>query len=164
MEKNVKLQKDRGCQTKTDQILADYQEFASSAIECHDEGFESAMTIMTLPERMRCFFQTSNHIERLNQELKWRSCVIGIIPNEAPLIRLIESVLIEQNGIIQARKAIFSKDSYQKLLRSDVRSHLHLIAEEQAALLAAELSKVISEGNLHTNLDLTHPCLFLPYT
>ena len=44
---------------------------------------------------------------------------------------------MEQNSISQARKAIFSKESYQNLLKSDVRSHLHLIAEEQAALLAA---------------------------
>ena len=44
---------------------------------------------------------------------------------------------MEQNSISQARKAIFSKESYQNLLKSDVRSHLHLIAEEHAALLAA---------------------------
>ena len=118
---------------KRDQILADYQEYASSAMECLDEGFESAMTIMTLPKGMRRFFRTSNHIERLNR----RSGVIGIFPNEASLIRLMGSVLMEQNCISQARKAIFSKESYQKLLKSDVRNHLHLIAEEQAALLAA---------------------------
>ena len=91
------------------------------------------MTVMTLPEGMRRFFRTSNHIERLNR----RSGVIGIFPNEASLIRLMGSVLMEQNCISQARKAIFSKESYQKLLKSDVRNHLHLIAEEQAALLAA---------------------------
>lgn len=122
---------------KRDQILADYQEYASSAMECLDEGFESAMTIMTLPKGMRRFFRTSNHIERLNRELKRRSGVVGIFPNEASLIRLMESFLMEQNSISQARKAIFSKESYQRLLKSDVRNHLHLIPEEQAALLAA---------------------------
>lgn len=122
---------------KRDQVLADYRESASSAMECLDEGFENAMTVMTLPEGMRRFFRTSNHIERLNRELKRRSDVIGIFPNEASLIRRMGSVLIEQNSVSQARKAIFSKDSYQKLLGSDVRDHLHLIAKKQAALLAA---------------------------
>lgn len=79
----------------------------------------------------------ANHIERLNRELKRRSGVIGIFPNEASLIRLMGSFLMEQNSISQARKAIFSKESYQKLLKSDARNHLHQIAEEQAALLAA---------------------------
>nr|WP_242822910.1 transposase [Clostridium sp. SY8519] len=73
---------------KRDQILADYQESASSAMECLNEGFESAMTVMTLPEGIRRFFRTSNHIERLNRELKRRSGVIGIFSNEASLIRL----------------------------------------------------------------------------
>lgn len=113
---------------KRNQILVDYRGSASSAMECLDEGFESAMTVMTLPEGMRRFFRTSNHIERLNRELKRRSGVIGIFPNEASLIRLMESVLIEQNSISQARKAIFGRESYQKLLESDVRNHLHLIA------------------------------------
>lgn len=122
---------------KRDQVLADYRESASSAMEYLDEGFENAMTVMTLPEGMRHFFRTSNHIERLNRELKRRSGVIGIFPNEASPIRLMGSVLIEQNSVSQARKAIFSKDSYQKLLGSDVRDHLHLIAKKQAALLAA---------------------------
>ena len=63
---------------KRDQILADYQESTLSAMECLDEGFESAMTVMTLPEGMRRFFRTSNHTERLNRELKRRSDSIVI--------------------------------------------------------------------------------------
>ena len=122
---------------KRDQVLADYHESVLSAMECLDEGFERAMTVMTLPGGMRHFFWTSNHIERLNRELKRCSGVIGIFPNEASLNWLIGSVPMEQNSISQARKSIFSKESYRNLLKSDVRSHLYLIAEEQAALLAA---------------------------
>ena len=64
-------------------------------MECLDEGFEGAMTVMTRPEGMRRFFRTSNHIERLKRELKRRSGVIGIFPNEASLIRLMGSVLMK---------------------------------------------------------------------
>ena len=106
-------------------------------MSCLDDGFESSMTVMTLPLGMRKFFRTSNHIERLNKELKRRSKVIGIFPNEDSLIRLMGSVLIEQNSISQSRKAIFSQQAYQNLLGSDAKDQFHRIAEEQASLLAA---------------------------
>ena len=113
---------------KRDSILADYSDDAESAMKCMDESFESAMTVMQLPIGMRRFFRTSNHIERLNKELKRRSKVIGIFPNEESLVRLIGSVLIEQNSILQNNKSIFSSSSYQSLLSSDVRNQLQLIA------------------------------------
>ena len=122
---------------KRSQIITDYQDVAKEAMSCLDEGFESAMTVMTLPSGMRKYYRTSNHIERLNKELKRRSKVIGIFPNENSLIRLMGSVLIEQNSISQARKSIFGEDAYQKLLESNVREELHHIAEEQTALLSA---------------------------
>lgn len=122
---------------RKDQIIKDYQDVAETAMACLEEGFESAMTIMQLPAGMQRFFRTSNHIERLNKELKRRSNVIGTFPNEASLIRLMGAVLIEQNNLCQARKAIFSKESYQALVQSNIRDIMHVIAEEQTALLAA---------------------------
>ena len=76
-----------------DRIIEDYREVAESAMECLDEGFESAMTVMLLPAGLRRFFRTSNHIERLNRELKRRSKVIRIFPNEESLLRLMGSGL-----------------------------------------------------------------------
>ena len=67
---------------------------------CLDEGFESAMTVMALPAGLRRFCRTSNHIERLNRELKRRSSVIGIFPNEESLVRTMGAVLIEESLII----------------------------------------------------------------
>lgn len=120
-----------------ERIYTDYKDVAESAMICLDEGFESSMTVMTLPKGLRRFFRTSNHIERLNKELKRRSRVIGIFPNEASLLRLMGSVLIERNSICQVQKAVFSDKTYQELIGSDIRQKLHLIAEEQTALLAA---------------------------
>ena len=122
---------------KRDEIIEEYRDVAESAMVCLDEGFESAMTVMTLPDWMRKYFRTSNHIERLNRELKRRSTVIGIFPNEASLLRLIGSVLIEQNTLGQTHKAIFSPESYQNLLSSNLREILQHVAEEQAALMVA---------------------------
>lgn len=122
---------------KKDQIIQEYQDVAETAMSCLDEGFESAMTAMILPLGMQRFFRTSNAVERLNKELKRRSQVIGIFPNEESLIRLMGSVLIEQNSLSQSGKVIFKKESYEALLTSDVQEKLLVIAKEQATMLAA---------------------------
>lgn len=120
-----------------DRILDDYRDVAESAMNCLEEGFESAMTIMALPKHLRRYYRTSNHIERLNKELKRRSKVIGIFPNEDSLLRLMGSVLIEQNDLLQVKKAIFSPKTYAELVQSEVLGNLVKIAGEQRLLQAA---------------------------
>ena len=122
---------------KRDEIIDSYGDVAESAIKCLEDGFESSMTVMELPEHLRKFFRTSNHIERLNKELKRRSSAIGIFPNEASLLRLMGSVLMERNEVIQNTKAIFSAETYAKLMHSDTPAKLVVIAGEQQRLLAA---------------------------
>ena len=104
---------------------------------CLDEGFESSMTVMLLPAWLRRFYRTSNQIERLNKELKRRSKVIGVFPNEDSVLRLMGSVLMERHDAMLAGRAVFSKDSLSALLKSDIPAKLIVIAEEQRRLRAA---------------------------
>ncbi|MCR4573815.1 MAG: IS256 family transposase, partial [Lentisphaeria bacterium] len=55
-----------------DRIMEDYQDVAEAAVSCLDNGFESSMTVMLLPVGLRRYYRTSNHVERLNKELKRR--------------------------------------------------------------------------------------------
>lgn len=120
-----------------DRIIEDYRDVAESAVACLDEGFESAMTVMLLPAWLRRFYRTSNQIERLNKELKRRSKVIGVFPNEDSVLRLMGSVLMERHDAMLAGRAVFSKDSLSALLKSDIPAKLIVIAEEQRQLRAA---------------------------
>lgn len=120
-----------------DRIMEDYRDVAESAMACLDEGFESAMTVMLLPAWLRRYYRTSNQIERLNKELKRRSKVIGVFPNEDSILRLMGSVLIEHHDVMLAGRAVFSKESLALLLKSDVPAKLIVIAEEQRQLRAA---------------------------
>ena len=63
---------------KRDSILQDYEDVAPGAMECLDLGFESAVTVFCFPESVRKVVRTSNHIERINRELKRRSAAIGV--------------------------------------------------------------------------------------
>ena len=120
-----------------DRIMEDYRDVAEPAVTCLDEGFESAMTVMLLPAWLRRFYRTSNQIERLNKELKRRSKVIGVFPNEDSVLRLMGSVLMERHDAIQAGRAVFSKESLVSLMNSDVPAKLIVIAEKQRHLRAA---------------------------
>lgn len=127
----------KAARKKKDEIIADYKDIAESAMTCLDEGFESAMTVMSLPHYWRKYFRTSNHIERINKELKRRSRVIGIFPNEESLIRLMGSVLIELNSGLNTRRSIFTNKTYKELISSDIPIKLTKIAVEQKNLLVA---------------------------
>lgn len=122
--------------TKRDSIIDEYSEVASKAMECLDNGFEDVMTVMALPETFRKYLRTSNHLERLNKELKRRSNAIGVFPNEASLNRIIGSVLIELNDMYMVERKI-QLNKKQKAMLDACTSELILIAKEQQRLLAA---------------------------
>ena len=92
---------------------------------------------MILSKHLRRYFRTSNHLERLNRELKRRSKVIGVFANAESLLRLMGSVLLEHHEALQASRAVFSHEGYRAIVQSDIPSRLAHIAAEQKNLLAA---------------------------
>ena len=121
---------------KCDSIIDEYADVAPKAMECLDNGFEDVMAIMVLPEPFRKYIRTTNHLERLNKELKRRSNVIGVFPNEASLNRIIGSVLIELNDAYMVERRIQLSQKQMELL-DKCTSELIMLAKEQQKLLAA---------------------------
>jgi transposase-like protein len=52
---------------------------------------------MGFPKEHRAKIHSTNPIERLNAEIKRRTDVISIFPNEAAIRRLVGAILFEQN-------------------------------------------------------------------
>ena len=62
-----------------------------------DEAEADVLAYMQLPAQHRAKIHSTNPLERLNGEIKRRSDVVGIFPNEAAVVRLIGALLLEQN-------------------------------------------------------------------
>ena len=62
-----------------------------------DEAEVDVFAFMTFPKEHWDKISSTNPIERLNGEIKRRSNVVGIFPNEDAIVRLIGAILVEQN-------------------------------------------------------------------
>lgn len=77
---------------------------------------EELLAFMAFPKEHWSKLRSTNPLERVNREIGRRSDVVGIYPNDAALLRLAGSLLIEQNDEWLVGRRYLSEESLQAVL------------------------------------------------
>jgi transposase-like protein len=85
-----------------------------------DEAEADVLAYMSFPKEHRAKLHSTNPLERVNGEVKRRTEVVGIFPNEAAITRLVGAILLEQNDEWSVQRARYMTLETIAPLRDDL--------------------------------------------
>lgn len=81
-----------------------YAKTASKLATWLETAIPEGLTVFSLPAAHRTRLRTVNALERLNQEIRRRTRVVGVFPNEASCLRLVRALAMETSDEWEAGK------------------------------------------------------------
>lgn len=85
-----------------------YEKSASRLANWMEQNLPEGLMVFSFPSAHRRLIRTTNGVERLNREIKRRTRVVGIFPNEAACLRLVSAVLMETSDEWEAGRVYLS--------------------------------------------------------
>jgi transposase-like protein len=96
-------------------VVARLERVAPKVAGLLEEAEPDLLAFLDFPQEHRTKLRSTNPLERVNREIARRSDVVGIYPNDASLIRLASSLLVEQNDEWLVAKRYLSQESIATL-------------------------------------------------
>ena len=93
-----------------DQAVTKYRKLASRLAEWLEQNIPEGLTVFGLPAAHRRLVRTTNGLERLNREVRRRTQVVGIFPNDASCLRLVTALLMETSEEWEVGRAYLTFD------------------------------------------------------
>jgi putative transposase len=94
-----------------DMMVKKYQATAPKLAAWLESNITEGLTVFDFPAEHRRRLRTNNALERLNREIKRRTRVATLFPNEASLLRLATAVLMETDEEWQTEKRYLPKEN-----------------------------------------------------
>lgn len=88
-----------------------YNRLASKLAVWMENNLPQGLTIFTFPASQRRLLRTTNGLERLNREIRRRSRVAALFPNEASCLRLVTAIVMEISEEWQTGRAYLRPDA-----------------------------------------------------
>ena len=95
---------------RKEQVVQKYQKTAPKLAAWLDENADESLSVFDFPAAHRKRLRTSNLLERINRELKRRTRVATLFPNETSLLRLASAVLAEIDEEWQSGKVYLNME------------------------------------------------------
>jgi putative transposase len=93
------------------EVVTRYKKTAPQLAAWLEENVPEALTVLRIPAAHRRRLRTTNGLERLNKEIKRRTRVATLFPNEASLLRLASAVLSEISDDWETERAYLTMEA-----------------------------------------------------
>ena len=97
--------------------------------ELMDDAEDDVLAHMVWPKELRAKLHSTNPLERLNKEIKRRTNVVGIFPNDAAIVRLVGALMLEQNDEWAVTRRYMTLETVGELCKPEDIEPLPLAAE-----------------------------------